>query len=394
MNWRSGVIGIMAAVGLALVVAAPARAVSGRGDPFIAGYASAILERELGVSARSLRVTGGVVTLDAADVAGADRGDVIGALMRVPGVVRIDIQAPSVTPPAAPATPASRTATAPTPATPASAPVASAVAPPDRDTPGETRAIGFLPGGQLFKPLIADPRWPHFAAAYQHYFIDGAPRDVGAVSFGETFTFYRDRLGPGWWEAGIQAGVFAIFDLGADSADLINADYLVAAVAGYRVGRLSALARIFHQSSHLGDEFILRNNARIDRVNLSYEGFDVRLSYELLDDVVRIYGGGGYLFHRDPNRLAPGFIQGGLEFRSPWPGPGARVRPIAAADVQAREENDWKADLSLRAGVEIPGVLGDRSLQFLLEYFRGRSPNGQFYRDRVEYLGLGVHFHF
>ena len=30
----------------------------------------------------------------------------------------------------------------------------------------------------------------------------------------------------------------------------------------------------------------------------------------------------------------------------------------------------------------------------LLEYFRGRSPNGQFYRDKVEYLGLGVHFHF
>ena len=112
MNWRNGAIGIIAAVGLVLVVASPARAATDRGDPFIAGYASAILERELGVSARSLRVTGGVVTLDAADVASADRGDVIGALMRVPGVVRIEIQAPSVPPPAAPA---SRTATAPTP---------------------------------------------------------------------------------------------------------------------------------------------------------------------------------------------------------------------------------------------------------------------------------------
>jgi hypothetical protein len=30
----------------------------------------------------------------------------------------------------------------------------------------------------------------------------------------------------------------------------------------------------------------------------------------------------------------------------------------------------------------------------LFEYFYGNSPDGQFYKNRVEYLGLGVHFHF
>jgi len=30
----------------------------------------------------------------------------------------------------------------------------------------------------------------------------------------------------------------------------------------------------------------------------------------------------------------------------------------------------------------------------LLEYFRGHSPNGQFYREKIDYLGLGMHFHF
>jgi len=33
-------------------------------------------------------------------------------------------------------------------------------------------------------------------------------------------------------------------------------------------------------------------------------------------------------------------------------------------------------------------------LLLLLEYFNGHSPNGQFYKDRVEYIGLGTHFHF
>src|SRR5258705_448488 len=83
---------------------------------------------------------------------------------------------------------------------------------------------GYIPGGELlFKPLIADPRWPHFSASYQRYLDDKQLKDVAAVSFGETFAFYRGRLGAGWWEIGLQAGVFALFDLDAPSKDLINA---------------------------------------------------------------------------------------------------------------------------------------------------------------------------
>ena len=87
-------------------------------------------------------------------------------------------------------------------------------------------------------------------------------------------------------------------------------------------------------------------------------------------------------------------MQYGLEVASPWPRATAAGGPIAAVDVQQREENDWSLDLSARAGIQIDGVLASRKLQLLLEYFRGRSPNGQFYRDKIEYFGLGVHFHF
>jgi hypothetical protein len=30
----------------------------------------------------------------------------------------------------------------------------------------------------------------------------------------------------------------------------------------------------------------------------------------------------------------------------------------------------------------------------MLEYFRGHSPNGQFYREKIDYIGLGAHFNF
>jgi len=48
----------------------------------------------------------------------------------------------------------------------------------------------------------------------------------------------------------------------------------------------------------------------------------------------------------------------------------------------------------LRAGIQLDGILVTRNLRILLEYFRGHSPNGQFYREKVDYLGLGVHFYF
>ncbi len=28
-----------------------------------------------------------------------------------------------------------------------------------------------------------------------------------------------------------------------------------------------------------------------------------------------------------------------------------------------------------------------------MEYFNGYSPNGQFYREKIEYIGLGIHLY-
>jgi len=361
------------ALGLLLLAGAPAAAATGSEDAFVAGYAAAILEREFKLTAPSLRVDNGVISVRLSDLRGADRDRVQTALQAIRGVVRVEILEPGTEPSVAPPVASDPTATTP-----------------------PLRVLmewqtGLLPGGSLFKPLIADPRWPHFAASFQRHLRDPQLVDVGAVSFGETFALYRDRLGSGWWEVGVQAGVFAVFDLDADSKDLVNADYLVAIPVSYRSGDFSAMFRLFHQSSHLGDEFLLRT--RTNRINLSYESVDLKLSYDL-GDVARVYTGAGYLFDQDPSRLNPWSIQYGLELTSPWPPRDRRWRPIVAADFQQREENAWSLDFSLRAGVQLDGVLLTRNMQLLIEYFKGRSPNGQFYREKIEYIGLGTHFHF
>jgi hypothetical protein len=336
-------------------------------DAWLEGYAAAVLERQLGITVPSLTVRHGVIQLSTADLGGQERERVVAVLSAIRGVVRVEVLEAGAPPP----------------------PLAHAPT-----GPGQILAewdTGLFPGGTLFKPLMADPRWPHFSAAYQRYINDRQLKDVGAVSFGESFTLYRNKLGPAWWEVGVQAGVFSVFDLDAQSKDLVNADYLFGIPLSARYDDWSAMFRLYHQSSHLGDEFLLRT--RTNRVNFSYEAVDLRFSYEI-GDVLRLYGGGGYLFDQDPANIQPWYVQSGIEFTSPWPARSAHWRPVAAADFKQYQENGWTLDTSVRAGIQIDGVLLTRNLQFLLEYFNGHSPNGQFYKDRIEYFGFGTHFHF
>lgn len=356
-------------------------------DAYIQGYASAVLERDLGIRGARVEVIDGVVVVSGDRSLAQDRGKIVTALSKVRGVVRVDVVAqgdPRGV--SAPVPPASASQTAPPP-------VSTTLR--GASTTSEQRlTAGWLPAGLLFDPLHADPRWPNFSAGYQRYVHDRDFRDVAAVSFGETIPLYRDEFGSwGQWEASLQASVFSIFDLDAASFDLVNADYFVAAPLSYRDGPLSAIARVFHQSSHLGDEFLLRTKAH--RINLSYEGIDAKVSYDLLDRALRVYVGAGYLFEQDPSSLQRWSTQAGFELQSPWTLLGGLARPIFAADFQSREENDWEPDISLRGGLQFESiqVLG-RKLQWMLEYFNGHSPNGQFFRDRIEYFGVAAHLYY
>jgi hypothetical protein len=262
------------------------------------------------------------------------------------------------------------------------------------DDSGGQRDAGWdvFPQRELFAPLLADPRWPHFSAAYQWYVDDDELTNVGATVFGGTFGLLRSPKRPyGAFELGFQAGVFSVFDLDSDSMDLVNSDFMVGLTVSHQIGELTSMLRFYHQSSHLGDEYLLRN--RVNRVNLSYEVLDLLLSYDPTN-WLRLYGGGGLLVHREPS-LDRGLAECGVELLSPMAFLSGHLRPLAAADLQFRQESDWNLDLSTRFGVQIEHpTLRRLRVQILGEYYRGRSPNGQFYGRRIETLGVGVHLGF
>lgn len=245
-----------------------------------------------------------------------------------------------------------------------------------------------LPETELFAPLLADPRQPRFSMSYQDYHTPSNEFSAASVALGEYFGFAQGLFGrAGSSQIGIQAAVFALFNLDAPSSDLVNADYWIGFPLSYRKGPWSYLVRLYHQSSHLGDEFLL-GNPGVNRVNLSYEELEGLVSYEW--ERLRVYGGGGYLVHAEPE-LAPKQLHAGAEYiRRRAAG---RFDFVAAVDLRSPEEIDWRVSRSYQAGLEFKAASA-RRVRLMLEYYRGHSPNGQFYRESLRYTGLGLYFGF
>ena len=340
-------------------------------DSYIAGYAAAVLQHEFDAAKASLHVQGGVVIVDAESLGKVDRRKVMTALESIPGVVRVEIREGLVhTDVREPA--------------------------PIQQEPSKSGSK-FLPRDLLVAPFHADPRTPHFSVAARQVSFGQEPRNTGSANFGETFSLYRNAAPfDGQWELALQAGVFSVFNMNAPSGsmDLVNADYIAGLLASYRTGSFSGFLRLHHQSSHLGDEFILNSRVPVNRINLSFEEVDLKVAFEPAS-WVRIYGGGGILVGRDPKELKRGTSQAGAELTSPWTLWSGKVRPVAYVDAQANERSNWRVGNSVMAGIQFEDArIGDRKLQLLAEYFSGPSPNGQFYNQNMEWIGIGLHLYY
>jgi len=259
---------------------------------------------------------------------------------------------------------------------------------------GEAHGVIGVPQGDVFCPLVADPKAVRsFVTFLRGEFPTSAnTTSIASVGIGDALPLVRFG-GPSPGEGlqlGLEAAVFAQFDLDAISDDLLNADYLVGFPLTYRYAGFSARARFYHQSSHLGDELLLRPENEIRRENLAFESLELILSQEL--GILRIYGGGEYLFNRRPETLDPVVAHAGAEVRV---GPFRGARVVAALDVKSTEQQEWTPAWSARAGFEIAWWrLPDhppRVFSLLGEFYDGPSPYGQFFLESIRYVGAGVH---
>jgi hypothetical protein len=267
----------------------------------------------------------------------------------------------------------------------------------------ESEQLGYvpLPRGDVFCPLVADPKGQRSFVTYLRESSDNGDANIGSVGISDVLGILRvggPRPEEGF-QISIAGSVFAQFDLDISSYDLINADYIIGIPITFRRSAFSTRLRLYHQSSHLGDEYILReDDPTFERENISYESAELILSLD--GGPFRVYGGGEYLLRRDPSELERSVAHGGVEFRPARRllrfGSLAGARFLAAADVKSSQQQDWELAVSVRAGFEFdrprdtepPG----RRWGLFFEAYDGPSPYGQFFRREVRWLGAGIHF--
>ena len=254
-----------------------------------------------------------------------------------------------------------------------------------------------VPQGQIFCPLAADPKAERSFASYLRGDFatiadppPGTDSNIAAVGFGDSFALFRwaGRTPGNGIQFDIAGAVFSQFNLDRPSFDLVNADYLVGLPVTARYAGFSMRVRPYHQSSHLGDEFLL--NRQPERINLSFESVEVILSQEL--GPLRVYGGGEAFFRREPADLASRLIHAGGELRPILFGGG---RVLLAFDWKLVDDGSWSYAWNARGGIELARVPSPghppRVVSLVFDYYEGIAPYGQFYRDDIRYIGVGIH---
>ena len=255
-----------------------------------------------------------------------------------------------------------------------------------------TRTV--FPIGELFEPLVATAKEPQFSTGLHRVNSSGQLGEftAGVVSYGEHFGLVRwQSTAAEQWQLSIVGALFAQFNMDSESKDLINADYTIGISGTHRRGPNTYRLRLFHQSTHLGDELLLGEPAPV-RINYSLEAIDFLAAYKWHN--YRLYGGVAYLLNVEPSSLDRIGLQLGGDFLS------TRYQLFegnltGGVDLTAFEGDDWGVNTAVKFGVEYgkPGS-GNRRIRVMLEYYNGKAPFGQFFDVNISSYGLTAYLLF
>lgn len=265
----------------------------------------------------------------------------------------------------------------------------------------ESQVVGtwFPESAILYPTELANPLRVCFSGGMR--FHDPVAGQVSTpVTFGDEFPLRRwtnveiTKM-KGNLQLDIEGAIFAIFDQTKPSSPLINADYYVGLPLNFASGRWAHRARIYHISSHLGDEYMKRRH-HAKRLNKSFEAFDLSTSY-FITDQIRVYGGVGIIGHSDSEmHLKPLYAMYGLEVhagRVEWK--NTYGTPYLAMHFQNSQDCKYKMDANFAIGYEWGKLNGlGKKLRVALEYHNGNCSEGQFSRKHSDYIQAVVSWGF
>jgi len=252
----------------------------------------------------------------------------------------------------------------------------------------------FLPKGHLFDPILLDPLEAQtYGSILPAYYTEGQKYKGSMVPFAFGFAkpFYRRTTAPGRAEELVldlasftQFEVFFDQDKGKQLRRIVNNDYKVSISYNLRRGENNYRIRVYHISSHLGDDYIFRNSITAPSPNsVNYEQLDV--TYSRTVDNWRLYGGLGVVLRRKEERKLLS-AQLGAFYKKPSE---HLARLVGGIDVKFWQQTDFRPGIHGGIGVEVGRT--QNNLTFLLEGYSGFRPYSQFEQQQTSWIGLGVY---
>lgn len=256
----------------------------------------------------------------------------------------------------------------------------------------------------LFQPMLANPRQVMYSIGYR-----GQDKVVGrkavAISLGDDFPIFRWFDVFRWhgdFQFGIEAGIWSVFNMDPEpniggGTALFNTDFYVGFPFVYAVNKWAWRFRVYHISSHLGDEFLI-NHPGFDRKNPSFEAIDTFFSYQAWG-FLRLYGGPGFIMHSANSfPMKRFYVEYGFE--ATFLGSKIYYHNLygtffVATYFRNWQLNDMKYDGTYLFGYEWSKLQGvGRKIRIFGEYHNGFSPEGQFMNRRANYWSIKVAYGF
>jgi hypothetical protein len=239
---------------------------------------------------------------------------------------------------------------------------------------------------ELFPPLQADP------SELQFGFQFGFPvshTGIARVDAGDYLGIYRWALGDvGALQLNVGGAVNSRFDA-TPSHNLQVIDYYGNVPLDLKIGPFSARSMFYHDSSHLGDDYLRENN--IQDASNSWNALREIWSLQACK-ALRLYGGYIWAVDTKPDWGGRQAVQGGAEIYFNTTEHGF-WHPYWANDVQAWQRSNWDASWVSQLGFKTGDAFSKgRGISYFLQFKAGPRYEGQFYRNKETIWGAGLKF--
>ncbi|MFQ5732778.1 MAG: DUF1207 domain-containing protein [Planctomycetaceae bacterium] len=247
-----------------------------------------------------------------------------------------------------------------------------------------------LPAGLLFRSYLAGEKEPRMGTALL-FETDGDTLQESALGARVGLIRYGTPGGvrPEGWQLDIAGAAFLRQNWTHD-LDVDAVDFRIGVPLTWRRGPWAAKFGYYHLSSHVGDEFLVRNPG-FQRINFVRDALLFGLAYDVTPDWL-VYGEVAYAVNTDGG-AEPWEFQFGVEY-SPVIRSGLRGSPFFAVNGHLREEFDFGGSVNILAGWQWRSSASDARLRIGGQYFNGKSMQYSFFNRNEELAGVGIWYDF